>query len=116
MAYLFPNCLEEEDLRKYNQRERDLKQIRSQSVNIWLASYGLLNIAYIGMRRKQISVPIASFFVKHLILNIGGAFVFQKTCEKIAMEYHYNQILEEMAERYNFTESEVQELQRGVKV
>jgi hypothetical protein len=53
-------------------------------------------------------------FLKHSVLCVGGSFVSAKLAEKVAAETVYNQVLIDMANKYNFTPEEVTDLQRNL--
>ena len=53
-------------------------------------------------------------FVRHSFLCVGGSFVSAKLTEKVMAETVYNQILIDMANKYNFTPEEVLDLQRNL--
>jgi hypothetical protein len=65
-------------------------------------------MSYYGFRRG--SMPYMRDVMKHMILGIGGTFLFARGAEKIAAEMYYNKILIQLADKYNFTPEEVMDL------
>ncbi len=55
-------------------------------------------------------MPYMRDVMKHMILGIGGTFLFARGAEKIAAEMYYNKILIQLADKYNFTPEEVMDL------
>ena len=48
------------------------------------------------------------------MLGLFGTFGTGYVCEKVASEMYYNQIMIQMADKYNFTPEEVLDLQRNL--
>lgn len=93
-------------------REDELSAIYKYSGRGFFFAYGLGAMAYFGLRKG--TMPYFKDMFKHLILNVGGTFMFAYSAEKIAAEMYYNQILIQLADKYNFTPEEVMDLQRNL--
>jgi hypothetical protein len=74
----------------------------------FFCAYSIGIMSYYGFRRG--SMPYMRDVMKHMILGIGGTFLFARGAEKIAAEMYYNKILIQLADKYNFTPEEVMDL------
>ena len=68
--------------------------------------------AHYGLRVG--SLPYFKDMVMHGILGISGTFGTGYMVEKVAAEFYYNQVMIQMADKYNFTPEEVMDLQRNL--
>ena len=59
-------------------------------------------------------MPYFREVVKHSILCVGGTFIAGRMAERIAAEMYYNQVMIQLADKYNFTPEEVMDLQRNL--
>ena len=59
-------------------------------------------------------MPYFRDVVMHTILGLFGTFGTGKVMEKVASEFYYNQVMIQMADKYNFTPEEVMDLQRNL--
>jgi hypothetical protein len=112
VVYLFPNCLDLNDMELLKRREDELSMIYKMSGRGFFFAYGLGFLGYHAFRRGQ--TPYFKDVVKHLILCVGGTFVFARMAEKIAAEMYYNRVLINLSDKYNFTPEEVMDLQRNL--
>ena len=112
ILYLYPNCIELKDMDMLAKRENELTTIRKYSAQGFLALYALGVMGHFGMRVGR--MPYFRDVIMHTILGIGGTYCAGQGSEKIASEFYYNQVLIQMADKYNFSPEEVMDLQRNL--
>ena len=112
VVYLFPNCLEMQDMDLLARRETELNTIYRYSGQGFLALYALSFAGVCAFRRG--SAPYFKDVLKHGVLAIGGTFVAARITEKVAAEMYYNKVMISLADKYNFTPEEVMDLQRNL--
>ena len=112
VLYLYPNCLEEKDMSLLSQRETELTKIYSYTGKGFFTMYALGVFFNFAVRKG--STPYFKDIIQHGILATGGAFASSYMTEKIAAEMHYNQVMIQLADKYNFTPEEVMDLQRNL--
>lgn len=91
VVYLFPNCLDPNDMELLSKRETELTKITQMTGRGFFCLYGLGFIANFAIRRGM--MPYFKDVVTHTILMVGGAFVTARLCEKVAAEFYYNRVL-----------------------
>ena len=60
------------------------------------------------------SLPYFRDVVMHTVLGSTGTYMAGQLSEKVAAEFYYNQVMIQMADKYNFTPEEVMDLQRNL--
>ena len=108
---MFPTCLEVRDLELMAKREQELTRCFQLGGYGFLGAYTLLSVANIIMKGRM---PYFRTFTKHFILAGCGTFCSAFVVEKIAAELYYNKILIQMADKYNFTPEEVNDLHKNL--
>ena len=94
-------------------------RMREEELNLItkISTYGFFALYGIGLATRMFKRGNYLYFrdwVKHTALWIGGGIGFGLLCEKLAAEMHYNKLLYALSDKYNFTPSEVTELQRNL--
>ena len=112
VVYMFPNCLELDDMNILAKREEDLSKIYKFSAQAFFATYMVIFAGHSLFRKG--SMPYMRDFAKHGILSIAGTFASAEMADKIAAEGYYNTVLMQLVEKYNFTPEEVMDLQRNL--
>ena len=69
-------------------------------------------LGYFALRKG--TMPYFRQVVKHSILACGGTYVTARIAERGAAEMYYNQVMINLADKYNFTPEEVMDLQRNL--
>ena len=111
VVYLFPNCLEPQDMDLLAQRDRELTKIYQYSAYGFAGAYAFCGLFATMMTGR---LPYFKTVVKHTILGATGTLCSGLACEKIAAEMYYNRILISLSDKYNFTPEEVMDLQRNL--
>ena len=93
-------------------REKELDVIFKYSARGFLALYFLGFCGNFAIRKG--TMPYFKDVVTHAILGITGTFLVGYGSEKVASEFYYNQIMIQLADKYNFTPEEVMDLQRNL--
>ena len=112
ILYLYPNCIELKDMEMLAKRERELGTIRKYTAGGFAALYLLGFLGHFSMRVG--SLPYFKDVVMHSVLGVAGTYFSSQMSEKVAAEFYYNQVLIQMADKYNFTPEEVMDLQRNL--
>ena len=112
VVYMFPNCLELDDMEILRKREEDLSKIHKFSGQAFLASY-LIGATYVFAIRRG-HFPYMKQIVTGAILGTAGTFIAAELSDKLAAELYYNRILMQLVDKYNFTPEEVMDLQRNL--
>ena len=112
VLYLYPNCLEVEDVDLLAQRESELSLIYKYAGRGFFFTYFIGVAGFYGFRRG--TTPFFKDVVMHSVLGVTGTFCAANISEKIAAETHYNSIMIQMSDKYNFTAEEVMDLQRNL--
>ena len=94
------------------QRENELEAIQKYSARGFLALYLVGALGYYGLRKG--SLPVYKDVTMHVVLGAFGAFSVGYLSEKMASKLHYNQILIQQADKYNFTPEEVMDIQKNL--
>jgi hypothetical protein len=112
VVYLFPNCLDPNDMELLRKREEELTKIYQWSGRGFFLSYVLGYAGYYFMRGR--STPFFKSLAKHSVLCISGTFVAALGAERLSSELYYNKLLIQLSDKYNFTPEEVLDLQRNL--
>ena len=112
ILYLYPNCIEVKDMDMLAKRENELSDIYKYSARAFLGLYIVGVAGYYGLKKG--TMPFFKDVTMHTVLGLTGTFGAGYLCEKIAAEFYYNQIMIQMADKYNFTPEEVMDLQRNL--
>ena len=112
ILYLYPNCIDVKDMEMLAKRENELSMIYTYSARGFLALYCLGFVGHFALRKG--TSPYFKDVVQHTVLGLFGTFGTGYVCEKIASEMYYNQVMIQMADKYNFTPEEVLDLQRNL--
>jgi hypothetical protein len=112
VVYLFPNCLDGNDMELMRRREEELSKIYKYAGWGFFGAYLLGATAYYVMRGK--STPFFRDMVQHSILSVSGTFLAALGAERLASELYYNKLLIQLSDKYNFTPEEVLDLQRNL--
>ena len=112
VVYLFPNCLDPNDMELMTKREQELQKIYTYSGRGFFLSYLLGVTAFYALRGK--TTPYFRSVVKHTVLCVGGTFAAALGAERLASELYYNKLLIQLSDKYNFTPEEVLDLQRNL--
>jgi precorrin-6x reductase len=59
-------------------------------------------------------MPFFKQIMQHSVMLLGGTMGAALLAEKLAAEFHYNKILIQMSDKYNFTQEEVLDVQRNL--
>ena len=111
VTYLFPNALESRDVELLARRDTELTKIYQWGGYGFFAAYAMASFGSIIMKGR---LPFFRQVIKHSILATSGTFCSALGAEKIAAELHYNKLLIQLADKYNFTPEEVMDLQRNL--
>ena len=111
VTYLFPGVLHPEDFELMLKRENELTTIYQYSGRGFFSLY-VLGFAFSFLRKG--SLPFFKDIMKHTVLCIGGTYLSATISEKLACELYYNRLLFSLADKYNFTDEEVLDLQRNL--
>ncbi|CDW85346.1 UNKNOWN [Stylonychia lemnae] len=112
VVYLFPNCLDPNDMDLLAKREKELSKIFKFSGQGFFVSY-VLGVCGLYFLRGR-GTPYFRNVVKHTILCVGGTFSAAYGGERLAGELYYNKLLIQLSDKYNFTPEEVLDLQRNL--
>ena len=112
ILYLYPNCIEPKDMETLAKREDELSLIYRYSGRGFLGMYALAVAGHFLIRKG--TMPYFKDVIMHSILGISGTFVSAYLVEKVAAEFYYNQVMIQLADKYNFTPEEVMDLQRNL--
>ena len=112
VLYLFPNCLDVQDVELLRKREDELSRIFSYAGRGFFLSY--VGLSFFQMFIRKGTTPYFRQFVQHSFLCISGSFASAYLAEKIAAEMVYNQVLIDLSDKYNFSPEEVMDLQRNL--
>lgn len=112
VVYLFPNCLDGNDMELLRRREEELSRIYRVAGWGFFGSYVVGACAYYVMRGR--STPLFKQMVQHTILSVSGTFISALGAERLASELYYNKLLIQLSDKYNFTPEEVLDLQRNL--
>ena len=91
VLYLYPNCLEVEDVDLLLQRELELSKIYKYAGRCFFFAYFIGVAGYYGLRRG--TTPYFKDVAMHFVLGVGGTFGAANIAEKIAAEMYYNRIM-----------------------
>lgn len=112
VVYLFPNCLDPNDMELLRTREEELTKIYQYTGRGFFLSYVLGVAGYYVFRGK--GTPFFKNVMKHSILAVSGTFITALGAERLASELYYNRLLLSLSDKYNFTPEEVLDLQRNL--
>ena len=112
VLYLYPNCLEVDDVDLLAQREQELSMIYKYAGRGFFFTYYLGAAGFYGFRKG--TMPYFKDVMMHGVLGVTGTFCAANLAEKVAAETYYNRIMIQMADKYNFTAEEVMDLQRNL--
>ena len=110
--YLFPNCLDPEDMELMAKRENELSKIYKYTGRGFFFSYLTGVVGYYIFRGR--GTPFFKNVMKHTVLSVGGTFLTAMLAERLASELYYNKVLIQLSDKYNFTPEEVMDLQRNL--
>jgi len=111
VLYLFPGALNVQDMDMLVKREEELSKIYRYTGRTFFTLY-LMGCGVHYFRRG--STPFFRDVMKHTVLLLSGTFITAMMAEKLASELHYNRLLIQMADKYNFSPEEVMDLQRNL--
>ena len=112
VLYLYPNCLDVDDVELLAQRERELSNIYKMAGRAFFCTYVFGVAAYFGMRKG--TMPYFKDIMMQGTLCVAGSFLAANMAEKVSAEMFYNRVMFQMADKYNFTAEEVMDLQRNL--
>ena len=112
ILYLYPNCIDWKDMDLLAKREQELDTIFKYSARGFLGLYCVGVIGHFALRKG--TMPYFKDVMMHGVLGLFGTFGTGYLCEKVAAEFYYNQVMIQLADKYNFTPEEVMDLQRNL--
>ena len=112
VLYLYPNCLDVDDVELLAVREKELSSIYKYAGQGFFCAYFIGVAGYFAFRKG--TTPYFKDVAMHGVLGVGGTFLAANMAEKVAAELYYNRIMVQMADKYNFTAEEVMDLQRNL--
>ena len=108
---MFPSCLEVQDVELLARRDKELTRTFQLGGYGFLGGYVAVALANIIMKGRM---PFFRTFTKHTILAGCGTYCSAMMTEKVAAELYYNKVLIQLADKYNFTPEEVNDLQKNL--
>jgi hypothetical protein len=106
--YLFPHCLDQNDMELIKSKEKELKVINYYSRTGFIVAY----IAGMGgylLTRGRSGISVKNI-MKHSILALSGTFLTAISAERLAKEIYYNNVLIQLSNKYNFTPEDLDDL------
>ena len=91
MLYLYPNCLDVDDVELLAKRETELSSIYKYAGRACFCAYFIGVAGYYGMRKG--TTPYFKDVVMHGALGVGGTFLAANLAEKVAAEMYYNRVM-----------------------
>ena len=88
--------------------ENELTMIDKYTGRGFFCAYALGFLGNFALRRG--TMPFFKQLTMHTVLMVAGSFVSARLAEKVAAEFYYNQVLINLANKYNFTPEEVLDL------
>ena len=91
VLYLYPNCLECDDVDMLAQREQELSRIYKYAGRGFFFTYFIGAGAFFAIRKG--TMPYFKDVVMHSVLGVTGTFCTANIAEKVAAETYYNKLL-----------------------
>jgi hypothetical protein len=91
VVYLFPNCLDPNDVELLAKRDKELTTIYTYSGRGFFFSYLIGLTGFYLLRGK--GTPYFKDVIKHTVLCVGGTFSSALFAERLASEMYYNKLL-----------------------
>ena len=91
VLYLYPNCLEVDDVDLLAQREQELSSIYKYAGRGFFTAYFVGVAGFYGFRKG--TMPYFKDVTMHSILGVTGTFCAANLAEKVAAETYYNRVL-----------------------